>query len=386
MSNPRWNSYVDQLRPAGDLLAKTWAPGDPQIAAEFHRQLMMNLALGYFCYFQMDLERPDFTPWLNSVFMLQPNPDDTYYNALIDPRGTYRISGERGSVHILTCTIGRNQMGMTADPGVLIAEFELGPLADRDGRIDILFSAKRPPDHVGHWHVLDPQAEFIMVRQRSYRWGEEADARLAIQRLDTDPFRPRLPAAEVDDRLEKVIAFTRRLSNQWLDYVQGVRDRLPPNEARLTHFAGGVAVQRYWEAIYSLGEGEALILETELPTVAPYWNVQLNDMLFNAVEFLHRQSSLNGAQARIDADGRFRAVISAIDPGVPNWLDTMGHTTGTMIGRWYACDSAPLPSLRKVKLDDVRSALPADTPVVSADERREVMRARARGGQIRRRW
>ena len=45
----------------------------------------------------------------------------------------------------------------------------------------------------------------------------------------------------------------------------------------------------------------------------------------------NRQSSLNGHQAVLDPDGVFRAVISARDPGVPNWLDTGGVITSYSI-------------------------------------------------------
>ena len=31
---------------------------------------------------------------------------------------------------------------------------------------------------------------------------------------------------------------------------------------------------------------------------------------------------------QLDSEGVFRAVISHTDPGVPNWLDTAGHTQG----------------------------------------------------------
>ena len=93
-----WTHYIDLLRPAGDLNSITWQPDSDQLRAELYRQLLMNLTLGYFIYFQLDPRYPDWAPFLNSVFMLQPNPDDTYYLAKLDSQGVYRITGERGSV------------------------------------------------------------------------------------------------------------------------------------------------------------------------------------------------------------------------------------------------------------------------------------------------
>jgi hypothetical protein len=117
-----------------------------------------------------------------------------------------------------------------------------------------------------------------------------------------------------------------------------------------------------------------------------YWNVQLADPLWNSIDWLNRQGSLNGGQARLDADGRFRAVIALEDPGVPNWLDPGGWREGAIMLRWTEASSGPAPTLRLVALDALRGALPADTPLVSPDERQAVLRARRRGVQLRRRW
>src|SRR3546814_20654130 len=73
------------------------------------------------------------------------------------------------------------------------------------------------------------------------------------------------------------------------------------------------------------------------------------------------RSSLNDAQARVDKDGLFRAVISAQDPGVPNWLDTAGNASGAVQGRWLDCSDKPIPDTRVVKVKDIRKYLPADT-------------------------
>ena len=133
-------------------------------------------------------------------------------------------------------------------------------------------------------------------------------------------------------------------------------------------------------------EDEALIVETQLPEVRPYWNIQVNDPYFNAVEFVYRQTSINGHTARIDSDGRFRAVLAHKDPGVANWLDTGGFTEGTLFGRWMQCSSQPLPSATRVKLADIRAHLPADTQWVTPAEREEALRKRRIGAQLRRRW
>src|SRR3546814_4429350 len=46
----------------------------------------------------------------------------------------------------------------------------------------------------------------------------------------------------------------------------------------------GLADQHYYQGIFRLQPGKALILETELPERVRYWNIQLNDPLWNRSE------------------------------------------------------------------------------------------------------
>jgi len=128
------------------------------------------------------------------------------------------------------------------------------------------------------------------------------------------------------------------------------------------------------------------LLETDLPDSVLYWNVQLSDMMWNGIDWMNRQSSLNGGQARLDSDGRFRAIIAIADPGVPNWLDTGGNREGAIMLRWTRASSGPAPSLRVIDAASLRDHLPDDTPVISPDERERQLRARRRSVQMRRRW
>ncbi|MGA8705571.1 MAG: DUF1214 domain-containing protein [Steroidobacteraceae bacterium] len=382
-----WAEYIDLLKPGGELIQETFFPQSEQLRAELYRQLLMNVALGYFLYFQSDAEHPDWAPFLNSVFMLQPNPDDTYFNAYLDSSGTYRIVGERGSVHILSLAFGRGVMGTQDSMKSLgyheVDEFKLEP----DGRFEILLSAQRPAGHTGNWLGLVPEVNYVLVRQRSYDWGNERDARLAIERLDTPAIKPRPSAQQIDRDLRALLGgFATRLSRMWLRYQNSIVQRGLINKLEMTDFGGAVPLQWYWQGLFQLAPDEALILESELPARRRYWNVQLNDELWNAVDFIYRQSSLNGHQARIDRDGKFRAVISLEDPGIHNWLDPGGTLQGMLIGRWYDCDSRPVPTLRRVPLKSLREHLPADTLAIGAAERSAALRARRIGAQLRRRW
>lgn len=149
---------------------------------------------------------------------------------------------------------------------------------------------------------------------------------------------------------------------------------------------GALQKQVYWPACFELDDDEALIIETDLPENRPYWNIQLNDPYFNALEYVYRLSSTNGHYAKVASDGRFYGVIALTDPGVPNWLDPAGYNEGGIYGRWYDCDSEPVPVIKRVKLAELRDHLPADTPVVTPEERAQELSDRVRACQRRKRW
>jgi hypothetical protein len=384
-----WKAYIDMLEPAGQLISQTWEPDSEILRADLYRSLMMNLSSAYFFYFQADPEHPDFSPLWNNVYLMQPNPDDNYVIAPVRGDRTYRISGDRGTVRMVIFQVSTNLIGVNGQSWrhVLEADLDSAELVKPDGTFEFLLSASRPPGYVGHWFALDPASEFVWFRQVAYDWIKEIDARIAIECLDGNPIKTRLSVSETDSRLRQMLVYAKNFTQFWINYQHKLKASIPVNTFRFSTFGDQTMTrQTYWEGIFELKENEAIILETDLPETRPYWNVQLNDTLFNTLEYAYAQSSLNDAQAHVDSDGKFRAVISVDDPGVPNWLDTVGFHLGTIIGRWYRCSSQPMPTLKRVPFADIRVHVPPDTPTVTPAQRSEAIHRRVRGIQLRRRW
>jgi hypothetical protein len=376
-----------------ELLKLSATPDDPQFKAELHHVLLNTLAQAYVLNFPSTPDHPDWSPVYNSIFTVQPNPDDAYMQAPIRGTREYRIVGERGTVYLLTFSVGKGRWGNGRTPAPLMNHFDadkdlsLGP----DGQFEVIVSPNaRPAGHKGDWWQIASDAEFIIIRQRSYDWGMERDARFAIEPVEWLPPKSRLTKDEIADRMAIMTDYAEAFTRVWLQYHNDFRKRGIVNKFEFSNFGeqSGLrtGIQYYWQGLFDLKPNESLILDTEIPKPCRYWNVQTNDLLFNAVEFIQRQSSLNGHQARLDSDGRFRAVVSLADPGVPNWIDTAGHSQGVLMGRWYESGANPLPTLTKVPLTEVRRHLPADTPTITPSERERSLRKRRLGGQLRRRW
>ena len=228
-----------------------------------------------------------------------------------------------------------------------------------------------------------------MVRQIAYNWLREVDGRFGIERLDRPAIKPRLSAQEIEANLRQISSaadtWTRLPTGRLKSYItDGLINKVVVRD--LSAQGGFTTKQLYVEGLIDINDDEALIYETDVPKHCRYWNIVTNDSLWNTVDYTNRQSSLNGYSARIDKDGKFRAVVSATDPGVPNWLDTAGYKQGSLFGRWLQCDTTPTPTVTRVKLADVRKYLPADTPVVTVEARDATLRLRRKGVQMRRRW
>jgi hypothetical protein len=257
---------------------------------------------------------------------------------------------------------------------------------DLDGNFEVIFSVERPAGYAGNWAPISPKANLMMVRYRSYDWGKEQDPQLSIECLDKVPPKSRLTPEEIDTRIRLMAKMPVRATKLFLKMQNDVKNSVGINVFEPVRYRGGLTKQVYLPAVFEFEDDEALIIETDLPKARAYWNFQLNDPYFNAIEYVYRLSCTNGAMAKISSDGKFRGVIALTDPGVPNWLDPAGFKQGTIYGRWFDCDSHPTPVIKRVKLASLRYHLPKDTPVVTAEERSAELQARIRAAQRRRRW
>jgi hypothetical protein len=76
-----------------------------------------------------------------------------------------------------------------------------------------------------------------------------------------------------------------------------------------------------------------------------------------APDYRYRSCSLNRAQMKADAEGRFRFVVASEDPGVPNWIDTEGHAVGTLYWRFLLPEGElEQPSCEVVSLSELQKS------------------------------
>ncbi len=385
----QWPDYLKVLGEAGELVELLRDPEDPRARQEIYRLLFLGLGAGFATAFA-DPDLPDFVAPVNTLFNASStNPDFVYLQASVDGAGVYRISGVRGTGLFVHGDIIAGGLGVLDELGPSVGQFDLDAFdIGGGGRFELMLSGERPSAYRGNWLRLDPRARTIVLRQASYDWGQDIDGRFAIERVDR-PLKPVRPSAEeTARRLERLAAYPKRYAELWLKHMAAMRSRGLINRFEVDDWAGrgGTAGQYYFQGLFDLAPGQVLVLESDVPERCLYWNVQLSDSLWNSVDWLNRQSSLNAHQVRLDSDGRLRAVIALQDPGIPNWLDPGGFDNGSIMIRWNRSSSGPEPTLESVPASELRRHLPADTPVVTLSQRDESLRARRRGVQWRRRW
>src|SRR5262249_49366366 len=96
---------------------------------------------------------------------------------------------------------------------------------------------------------------------------------------------------------------------------------------------------------WQLAADEVLIIEFA-DFDAAYWGLHLASSLVHTLHFATRLTTINGAQAHRDDDGRYRLVLAHNDPGIYNWLDTTGLEHGEIILRLLGAPAPVPPSTR----------------------------------------
>ena len=332
---------------------------------------------------------PEFVPILNPVMrLICGNADTTYMQAVIRGDGVYRITGRRGTVHIVHLQVIAGFMG-SREPLRVLADINLDECTvDERGWIDIVLSADRPADHDGDWFPLDATLPdtFVVARQISYDWLSEIEATLAIERID----RPVTSQAHTVGPLESlplVADYVRKEPIRFMEVQEKHLALLEPNAVMevSSELPGAMAGQTYMHGLIQIAPDEALIIEFEPPVDSPYWGVQILDYFYNTLDVRRMPASLNGHQGATDPDGKVRIVVAASDPGVRNWLDK-GHDERVQLRMRFYAAKRPTITTSVVPLDMLLDHLPPETATVTPAERAQTLRDRVIGLQLRRRW
>ena len=375
-----WSKFAERIKVAGERITGEGFPDDPRLRAEGYRYVSRLTNLAHQIYVEFgDPARPVLFRYGDDVTPFgATNVDNNYYRAMLDPAGTYCISGDVSGVKELLFSVqdGEFVFGKTA----VLAELSLGELeVGEDGLLELFLGG---PERPANWLPLAPEAVYINVREFVGDWEYDALACLSMERLDDVEPLGTLTPGELAAALDRAATWVEASVRVWNEFGAGLRSLTAVNEFPPPRWAeGGADNMLHGASRWDLEPHQALVVELDRPE-ATYWSIQTYVLEWlQPLDFANRVTSLNDGQIRVDDDGKVRVVLSHADPGVPNWLDTSGLRQGLVTYRYVRPTKAPAraPATTVVDVADVRRALPDSTPVFSAEERRAQIARRRRG-------
>jgi len=346
-----WDRFVKGLSQAGEIMDRQLASAGPEERADGFRALVRALAANV-DKVESDGEFPlpvyDNQP--NHKWFLE-NPDGYYLHMQVDPAHTYRLTGNLGDACYTSFT-GYKGKGDSLVTKVTESQTADDLLTGSDGSFELWISAKRP-EGVKNWFPLAEKTGQFWIRQLFDDIGRQETGRFRI--VNTNPKGP--PPVIVVDNFSEALArlglVVTTVANAMFMVHSLQTKQHPPNTVRIwSEMQNGAVFTSddidYQIGSWDLGPDDTLILDGTLPK-AKHWNIVLYSRFLNSLEHRYRPTSLTGGRMKCREDGSFRLVISAKDPGIPNWLDNEGRRSGLFVIRSVGAEAkAPLPATKVV--------------------------------------
>jgi hypothetical protein len=308
------------------------------------------------------------------------NPDSVYRVIPISGDERYEIRGRVGE-HRMTenyFTLWDANMGTVA---VLNGRTMA---VESDGSYTITVDSSPAGGRVNHVQT-SPEAHEFYIRDVLLDWGRDDPNHIAVERLGGAPT---TPARTLDEQADATASMMAHFANFTGKLSHGVY-KMPANHFDLAWSADKVGAMRnqvYVMGRFDLGPEEAFVIDVN-DGGAEYFTVPLSNIWGTTLDIVDRTGSLNKAQSVRNEDGSYTYVISPVDPGVANWIDSDGLSEGILTLRMAEFGEAgPQPDLgargRVVKLDRLDAEVPSLHAVSPAE--RETDLAQRRLGYLRR--
>jgi len=345
-SQSLWTKFCRDLETAGNAVLNANLAKTSLDEAEGIRYLTRLLRIGL----DMHLENAD--PQFPSFYQAShatakigaDNPDNFYQNATISGEHSYRIKGKRGTVPILSFGTKANRyaidgtMASTGELDIRDVKFQEG------GSFEIIVSREKQGEN---WLPLAEDSSILIVRQTFFDKSKEVPADVTIETINGPDFPDPLSRDALSKSLSQVPAFIGGTSSVFLRWAelfkQENKNALNTVDQSMFFKAGGDPMIYYLHGWWDLKAGQALRITSVIPKCEG-WNFQINNIWMESLDYRHHKVHTNNALATLNDDGTVSVTIAA-EPQPGNWIDTAGHSHGTMLWRWTGAKNHPLPTV-----------------------------------------
>jgi len=393
-----WYAFCDALKVAGDKAFKDANPPSPLHRADAFRFLTQNLGQA----FPLALETAD-PAWPLIHYFTHPTMklggdvcDFTYRQAWISGEHTYRITGRKGTARWFNLTVQgpkpakipgtdwpplHEPFGDIPECNILGSQIE----TDAEGNFELFVGG---PERSANWLPTTPGSRKLFIREAFDAWGETPTF-LTIERVGMDAPKPLPTAGRMAEAMAWAGDFVTGVMRDWPEHSWmtsgGVCDPDQPNLFPADKSAnsaddakrGRMAANMVWR----VQPDEALIVEMDWHD--GFWLFGMGGVFVESLDFLYRPVSYSPSRTKVDADGVVRMVIAHDDPGVHNWLDTQGFTDGNLGYRNLMSQNPAQFRTRLVRRSELMAQLPADTALVTRDQRAAMLLERYRAIKLR---
>ncbi len=276
------------------------------------------------------------------------NPDTLYFGTRVHADRDYVVAGRRGTTTDLSFQL---LGGEYTDDNVPVSQ-----AAFDDRELEVA------EDGSFEWRFRPTGPGQLVMREVYGDWSARRGM-LTICRLDTAGTAP--PPLTRETIEKRYATAGKQLVNRvktWLQFPQWFYLNIPVNTMvapRLT--PGGLATQYSSAGHFELRPDQALVITVPVSD-APYLGFQLGSMWYISLDYINHQTSLNNTQAHADPDGMVRIVVADQNPGVTNWVETLGHRQGFLQFRWQRVSreltEADGPAVELVDFDAIPAKLP----------------------------
>ena len=347
-----WKAFCSRLEAAGEIVANAEIADSDLDQAEGYRYLTRLLRIALDMHVEnADTDFPGFYAASHETAKIgADNPDNIYINASIDGSRSYKITGNRGSVPVLSFASKANRYaidGTMASTGELDSE---DMTFEDDGSFEITASQEKA---TGNWLPLAEDSSMFLLRQTFLDRSTEQPATASIKAIDLPKATPDpLTITSLSEGLDRALSFvegTAKTFLRWSDqFKEEQYNRLATTQQEMFFRAGGDPTIYYLHGFWKLANDEHLMIKTSVPECS-FWNFQCDNVWMESLDYRHHQIHVNKHSARYDEDGSLTIIMGNKDPGYGNWIDTAGHEQGTMLLRWIGAKEHPLPSTQVLK-------------------------------------